>query len=290
MTHAIQRMQQVMGELPGDERRVAPDVRVVEEQRGSGLWRRKIRFATEPDDAGWAWLYVPAALREPAPAMLCPHQTTPFGKDEPAGLDGLPNLHYALELAQRGYITLAPDYPNFGDYHLDVYALGYASATTKGIWNHMRAVDVLQQMDEVDANRIGCIGHSLGGHNTLFAAAFDERIRCAVSSCGFTLFRRNWGTGDIKDWSHKGYMPRIAEQYDCDGSKMPFDFEDVLSLIAPRPVFVNAPEHDAFVVDGVRECADAVRWDELEVAHPDCKHDFPPDVREQAYAWLDAKL
>ena len=41
----------------------------------------------------------------------------------------------------------------------------------KGIWNHMRAVDLLQSLDEVDNDRIGCIGHSLGGHNTLYVGA-----------------------------------------------------------------------------------------------------------------------
>jgi cephalosporin-C deacetylase-like acetyl esterase len=47
----------------------------------------------------------------------------------------------------------------------------------KGIVNHRRAVDVLQSLPYVDRQRIGAIGHSLGGHNTLFVAAFDERIR-----------------------------------------------------------------------------------------------------------------
>ena len=51
------------------------------------------------------------AAGEKLPAMLCLHQTTKIGKEEPAGLGGNPNLHYALHLAQRGYVTLAPDYP-----------------------------------------------------------------------------------------------------------------------------------------------------------------------------------
>ena len=88
--------------------------------------------------------------------MLCLHQTTKIGKGEPAGVGGNSNLHYAAELAARGYVTLAPDYPNFGDYSFDPYAHGYESATMKGIWNHMRAVDLLQSLSEVDPQRIGC--------------------------------------------------------------------------------------------------------------------------------------
>ncbi|MEI5604682.1 hypothetical protein, partial [Streptomyces brasiliscabiei] len=66
--------------------------------------------------------------------MLCLHQTTAIGKGEPAGLGGLPNLHYAHELAMRGFITLAPDYPSFGDYQYDFKKSKHPSGTIKGIW------------------------------------------------------------------------------------------------------------------------------------------------------------
>ena len=51
----------------------------------------------------------------------------------------------------------------------------------KGIWNHMRAVDLLQSLPEVDPNRIGCIGHSLGGHLALsFALRRPQQIEKLV--------------------------------------------------------------------------------------------------------------
>ena len=87
-------------------------------------------------------------------------------------------------------------------------------------------------------------------------------------------------------------MPRIASVYGKQPSKMPFDFGDVLRAIAPRRLFVNAPEHDAnFDVSGVRECLREVAAGfprgHLTAEHPDCAHDFPPDVRERAYRWLE---
>ena len=108
------------------------------------------------------------------PAILCLHQTDPNGKDSPVGLTDRPALHYAKELAQRGYVTLSPDYPSFGeckDYNFD--ADNYTSGTMKAIYDNTRAIDLLQSLPEVDPNRIGCIGHSLGGHNALFTAVFD---------------------------------------------------------------------------------------------------------------------
>jgi pimeloyl-ACP methyl ester carboxylesterase len=230
--------------------------------------------------------------------MLCLHQTTRIGKGEPAGLGGKENLHYALELARRGYVTLAPDYPNYGDYSFEAYAHGYASATMKGIWNHMRAVDLLHELPQADGGRVGCIGHSLGGHNTLFAGAFDERIKVMVTSCGFNSFLK-YRCGDLAGWSHGGYMPRIAGVYGKDARRMPFDFTEVLAALAPRAVFVNAPAgDDNFEIEGVRDCLAAARpvfdflgaGDKLAAVHPDTGHDFPPEVRAAAYAFVDRAL
>ncbi len=291
-------MQSVMGELPA--KWDGPlDVQVLEEERTDRYVRRKITFAPEPNDRVPAYLFFPVNKAARHPAMLCLHQTTKIGKGEPAGLGGKPNLQYARELAERGYVTLAPDYPNFGDYTIDVYKAGYASATMKGIVNHRRAVDLLVSMKEVDPKRIGVIGHSLGGHNSLFAAAFDERLRAAVTSCGFNSFRK-YMNGNLKGWSHKGYMPRILERYGADPAQMPFDFTDILSVIAPRAIFINAPTGDSnFDVSGVRDCVAAAapvyakvygKPQRLAAVHPDAGHDFPPEQREQAYRFLAAQL
>jgi len=294
----LARMQQVMGELPGDSRRVPLDPQVVEEIREEGIIRRRISFAVEPGNRCRAWLLTPSTPR--GPAMLCLHQTTAIGKDEPAGLGGRPNLHYARELTRRGYVTLSPDYPGFGEDRVDCYALGYASATMKGIWNHLRAIDLLTCLPGVNSDHIGCIGHSLGGHNALFLAAFDARIRVVVASCGFTRFTWNddegrGRPGDLLDWSHAGYMPRIASQYHCRAENMPWDFPDVLAVIAPRALFINAPKKDFFRVEGVRECMELVAPvyeslgfpENLVCLHPEGEHDFPPDVREAAYEFVD---
>jgi pimeloyl-ACP methyl ester carboxylesterase len=252
-----------------------------------------------------AYLLIPDSVvrqhgqpRHRAPAVLVPHQTINIGKDEPAGLGMQPNKHIAKHLAERGYITLAPDYPNFGEYKIDVYSRGYASATMKGIWNHMRCADYLQSLPEVDPERIGVIGHSLGGHNSMFVAAFDERIKCVVSNCGFNSFP-HYMKGDLAGWSHKGYMPRIREVYEARPEKMPFDFTEVVAALAPRPFLASAPVHDGnFAVEGVKECITAARpvydlfgaGDRLAANYPECGHDFPPEVREVAYAWLDRWL
>lgn len=297
--HILQAMQLVMGPLPDRVHNLPPlAIRVLEDQATTNFVRTKITFLSEKDDRVPAWLLIPARAHGKLPAMVCLHQTTPIGKDEPVGLGGNENLRYATELAERGYVTLAPDYPNFGEYKVDPYAAGYVSATMKGIWNHMRAVDLLQGLSQVDPERIGVIGHSLGGHNALFLAVFDSRIKAVVTSCGFNSFFYYAG-GDLSGWSHQGYMPRIASVYQKDPNLMPFDFTEVLASIAPRAVFVSAPVEDTnFPVKGVHACEEAARpvyrlldaTSKLRVVHPAGGHDFPPDVRREAYQWLDAMM
>ncbi len=278
-------MEQVMGEFPRRPRGPL-DIEQTNPVDAGRHQHIELTYLSEPGDRVPAYLLIPNSLRGKAPGIVCLHQTTRIGKDEPAGLGGKPNLHYAAELADLGFITLAPDYPNFGDYTFDAYSHGYASTTMKGIWNHSRAIDLLQSLPQVRKNAIGCIGHSLGGHNTLFLASFDSRVHAMVTSCGFTSFRK-YMHGDLTGWSHKGYMPRIAELYGKDPVRMPFDFPEILAALAPRAVFVNAPLHDSnFDVNGVRDCVAAYRGRNLQAVYPDAEHDFPVAVRKQAYQFL----
>jgi pimeloyl-ACP methyl ester carboxylesterase len=291
-------MQIVMGPLPDRTIRKALNQQNLEDTIISGIRRIKLTYEVENNDRVPAYLLIPENISKPVPGILCLHQTTSIGKGEPAGIGGNPDLDYAWELAEHGYVTLAPDYPNFGDYIFDPYANGYISATMKGIRNHMAAIDLLQSLAQVDPERIGCIGHSLGGHNSLFVAAFDKRIKAVVTSCGFTSFFKYYN-GDLKGWSHKGYMPLIASKYNADPEKMPFDFPEVLAAIAPRPVFINAPLHDSnFDNTGVLDCVNAARQvyevlgssDKIILKTPDAPHEFPPAVRNEAYLFLEKEL
>jgi dienelactone hydrolase len=303
-SHLRANMQLVMGQLPDPSRRVPLDVKTVSEEQADGYRRRKITFAAEPEDRVPAWLLLPNGLSDRPhshPAMLCLHQTTKIGKDEPAGLGGLPNLHYAHELAQRGFVCIVPDYPSFGEYPYDFKTQGkhYASGSMKAIWNNLRAVDVLESVPQVDPDRIGVIGHSLGGHNALFTAVFDLRLNAVVPSCGFTPFHDYYG-GKLAGWTSDRYMPRIRDVYHNSPDEVPFDFPEILAALAPRAFFTNSPIGDSnFDVAGVcRGFAEAQQIHDLlgntsnryRLETPDCGHDFPLEIRKEVYAWLEKML
>lgn len=287
-------MQELMGRLPGE--RYPLNVRVLQSTETPKYVRHRIEYQSEPAGVVPAYLLAPTGLRGPAPGMMCLHQTVQIGKEEPCGLRGNPNLHYAHELAELGYVCLVPDYPTLGEYAYDFDADKHPSGSMKGIINHMAGVDLLCQWPEVDPSRIGSIGHSLGGHNTMFLAAFDERVRAMVSCCGFTAFCRYYG-GDLTGWSGPRYCPRIKRYATC--SDVPFDYHEMVASFAPRAFLAVAPIDDSnFDNQGVREVIDAARAvyelygapDNLVARYPDAKHDFPPEDRRAAYAFLGKHL
>ncbi|MCB9385730.1 MAG: alpha/beta fold hydrolase [Bryobacterales bacterium] len=295
--HIVAHAEEVMGAMPSTPRST-PRMQVLEERRMDGFLLRKITYEALDGDPVPAYLLLPDTPGQ-RPAVLALHPTGPLGKGIVMGESERENRNYGEELARRGYVVLAPDYPTMGDPQTDPYELGYVSTTMKGIYNHSRGVDLLASLERVDPERIGAIGHSLGGHNALFIALFDARIKAVVTSCGFNSFFQYYG-GDLTGWSSSKYMPRIAERYGKDPARMPFDFTEVLAAIAPRPVFINAPVDDSnFEVTGVYNCLRAARpvyervfdaGERLVAEHPTCGHDFPKDVRGRAYAFLDLHL
>ena len=308
VSHIRANMQLVMGKLPDLSLRVPLDLEVVSDEQLPKYRRQKILFTPEPNDRVPAWLLIPNELPESGKiaAMVCLHQTTNIGKDEPAGLGGNSSLHYAHELAERGYLCLVPDYPSFGEYAYDFKTKGanYASGSMKAIWNNIRAVDLLESMPQVDKNRIGAIGHSLGGHNCLFTAVFDERLKAVVSSCGFTPFH-DYYNGKLAGWTSDRYMPRIRDIYENNADRVPFDFYEIIAALAPRGLYSNSPVNDDnFDVGGVRK-AFAKAEDvyalftipqsgpsamPLMLSTPNAPHDFPKSERDAAYDWLDRML
>lgn len=306
-------MHEVMGDFPHNIEdtagRMPPRMRVKSTHHTDNVVIRSIEYAAEEEDWVPAYILQPEIPENPEKpgdatefvykgAILALHQTTRCGKAEPSGLDGDRELAYGIELARRGYVVLVPDYPGFGDYMVDPYALGYHSTTLKAVYNHIRGINLLSTINTSKESGIGVIGHSLGGHNALFLAAFDSRVSVVVTSCGFTSFSAYKG-GDLSAWAQDKYMPRISERYDCDPARMPFDFPDVLKAIAPRRVLVSAPVFDTnFDSAGVVSCISETRRylnelgakNTVQAMYPKAKHSFPAICRRKAYEYIDALI
>src|SRR6185436_13299620 len=266
----------------------------------------KVTYAVEPGERVPAWVLIPQAGKPPYPAVICHHQhggQFGVGKDGPAGLGSTPDQHYAIELARRGYVTIAPDALCFGERQDAAGKLKDAAyerfealhrltegKTLQGkyVWDARRALDYLESRPEVDRARIGMIGHSLGGQETLFTTAIDTRIKAAVSSCGFASLAVLERDRILHNFAL--FVPGLAEAG---------DYGAVLALVAPRPFLVAARTADPiFPRDGIEATVAAARAayaaqdaaDRLGTFYEDGAHEFSPAMREAAYAWLDRWL
>jgi dienelactone hydrolase len=300
--------QEVMGPLPGRAKRCPLDMKVEEEVDCGSYVRRLITYASEPNSRVPAYLLVPKAALEkdsqPTPGILALHPTNnEHGHGVVVGLGGKANRQYAAELAERGYVVFAPSYPLLAKYQPDLKVLGWESGTLKAVWDNIRGLDLLESLPYVRTGRFGAIGHSLGGHNSVFTAVFDERIKVVVSSCGLDSFLDYYG-GDEKlwqpekGWTQTRYMPKLAD-YRGRLPEIPFDFHELVGALAPRHVLVVAPKRDHnFQTESVDRIAAAAEQiyklyghpDRLRIEHPDCEHDFPDEMRELSYRQLDAVL
>ncbi|GHT22494.1 hypothetical protein AGMMS4957_12760 [Bacteroidia bacterium] len=161
------------------------------------------------------------------------------------------DLHPILALTKAGYAVLAYDQSGFGtrwseaEHFYDRFPQW--SRLGKMVEDLHHAVDALQTDTLVDARQISVFGYTLGGTLGIYAAALDNRIASVVSIAGFTPMRSDTpdkGMSGMTRYSHLyGLIPR-AGLFAGHESQLPYDYDDLLALIAPRPVLIVQPQQD----------------------------------------------
>jgi len=304
----LSRLESVLGEFPTATVPLEPQV-VSQEDMGTYLLQ-KVRYQVEPDESCPAWLLLPKPLTHRQPAVLCCHQTVPPGKDEPAGvLAQRGGLALAKELVTRGYVCLAPDsitagervYPGAVPFDTAPFYARHPhwSALGKMLWDHQRALDFLCMLDAVDSDRLGVIGHSLGGENAIMLGAFDHRIKATAASCAYTPFAVD---PTPERWCRASwfvYLPRLRG-YVSEGRHPPFTWVEVLSLLAPRAFHYSYALGDECFPGGEAVAQDMTKLGRLYdllgcrqkfANHQDPgEHRYPRPAREAAYRTLKAVL
>lgn len=264
----------------------------------------KVTYETEPGELVSAYVLLPKNRKAPSAAVFCHHQhggEFNNGKREVVGKGGDPQQAYARELAERGYIAFAPDAKCFEERivaGLDGVANERFEATRllllgqclqrRMVWDMIRGIDYLVTRDDVDSRRIGSLGHSLGGQESLFGAVFESRIKVVVSSCGFSTYKAIL-KGKINH-NMALYIPGILQHT---------DIPEIAAMIAPRPFLILAGEQDAiFPVDGVHDvyarAAEVYGWlgqgNRVRLFVDDGGHSFSPSMKQEAYRWFDKWL
>ncbi len=295
----------IMGDPPAAN--PALEARIESKTRLNGYTRLKVSYMSADGERIPAWLLLPEGPG-PFPAVIALHETDTSGKDSVIGLAGKPYVHYGAELAARGFVVLAPDsitagervLPGAGPYVTAPFDRSHPhwSAMGKMLADHRRGLDYLCSLKEVDRRRLGAIGHSLGGYNAYFLAAFDDRVRAAVVSCGFITLA---GASKPFAWARESWFvhfPKLAPY--LRAGIAPFDFHEVMALVAPRRLFNYSASHDSIFPDAESIRAAAAQVSEVYrlLGAPenfvfrmgDGPHDFPEAVRRETYAWLENSL
>jgi hypothetical protein len=194
----LQGVFKVFGAFPSEKIPLDPKI-ISEEDCGSYL-RRKVTIQVQPGDRMPAYVLIPKNRTGRLPAILCIYGTTSgAGKETTVGLSGprpgtppARNRDFAVTMAKAGFVAFAADYLRDGErirpgrppYDTTDFYREFPNWSIHGkdVWDNMRAIDYLQSLDFVDPDKIGMVGHSYGGHSTIFAAALEPRIKVAVSN------------------------------------------------------------------------------------------------------------
>ncbi|WP_372934551.1 alpha/beta hydrolase family protein, partial [Mariniphaga sediminis] len=208
-------------------------------------------------------------------------------------------------VVDRGYAVFAYDMIGFGNRIKEgtrfYQRYPHWSKMGKMVTDAQAAIDALVNLDFIDKDNLYMAGYSLGATVGLITAALDERVTGVISVAGFTPMRLNTpdrGTEGIKAYSHlHGLLPRLGF-FVGNEKRIPIDFHEILSLIAPRPLLVIAPLHDkdAHILDielSMEQTGKIYNLygdsDNISLFSPDDYNRFSVKMREKMLEWLPEK-
>lgn len=216
-----------------------------------GFRIESVSYQVEPGDRVPAMVLIPDGVdaEHRAPAVAVWHQHNGewhLGKSEPAGLAGNPMHHTGAALAREGYVVLCPDAlcfeerqseelkgGNFERFEFLRYVVAGKSMAWKNILDMRRAIDYLASRPEVEADRIGCYGHSMGSTHTWLVGPWEPRLKCLVGNCCLPTYAA----------IHRTHILHCFPNF-IPGWHQYGDTPDIAALIAPRALLLNFGELD----------------------------------------------
>ncbi len=226
-----------------------------------------LTYDAEPNDPIPTMLLVPDGVdaEHPAPAVALWHQHNGqwhLGKSEPAGLQGDPTQHTGAALAREGYVVLCPDALCFEERADDKlkggayerfeflrYVVDGKCMAWKNILDMRRAVDYLCSRAEVQADNLGCYGHSMGSTHAWLVGPWEPRLKCIVGNCCLPTYAAIHRTKLLHCFPN--FIPGLFQYGDTP---------DVAGLIAPRALHLNFGEDDGgSPIQEVRQGVETIR-------------------------------
>jgi len=284
---------ELLGGFP-DKRCLLNPVEIFETDLGDHICER-VYIDSEPMATIPILVYKPKeGTRAGRPAIIIAHGY-PQRKEDFPGFKAL--------MTKAGYVVVSFDVLSHGERRIvadtasDTFnAIGYALALGKPffgmcVWDIMRIVDYLQTRDDVDRNRIGIIGLCMGGQQVWYSGALEERLKACVVVCGTSTYEAMvMEMAPYHTHCLFTYVPNILRHGDV---------QDVLSLIAPRPLLIINNYNDTwFPVSGYKKVCRELETVYRAFGVPerfrhtirDTVHDITPEFGQIAKEWFDKHL
>lgn len=241
---------ELLGEFPDPS--YSFDVKVIEHVKEKGYTREKIYYLSEKDVYVPAYILIPSDADPPFRCVIALHghgrgvaDVIGSGTEEEIERYVRPmNYDYAVQLVKHGFFVFAPEMRGFGERRDEqdrIKGPGVSSCRQMSynsvmlgrhilayrIFDIIKGIDYLTTRSDVNSERIGCLGLSHGGTLTALASIFDERIKVSVISGYVNTFKDSIMAMPHCDCNYIPGILKYAELY------------DLISLIAPRPLFVE---------------------------------------------------
>jgi dienelactone hydrolase len=261
--------------------------------------------------AGYVFLPPQAQVRGPLPAVLYCHWhggQYDIGKDEMLRTNAVP-VAAGPALARLGYVVLGIDAYCFGERNgqgpgglAEKGSAGEMTASKFQLWagrtlwgmilrDDRMALDYLASRPEVDPQRIGVTGISMGATRTWWLMALDERLRAGVAVACMTRYTDLIREGGLKAHGIYYFVPGLLRH---------FDTEAVMALAAPRPLlFMTGGKDSGSPASGIARLEPPIREayrlygadSSFESRlYPDLGHVYTPEMWERTQAWLARHL
>jgi len=228
-----------------------PKLEVVRETRRENFTQRRVRLEIAPGQTGEGWLLVPDGAG-PFPAVLVLY----YEPETSVGLGKEPLRDFGLQLARRGFVTLSIGTPGGNAWQPD---LGVARCQPLSFHAYVaaNAWQALANQPQVDAARIGVVGHSYGGKWAMFASCLFEKFACAVWSDPGIVFDETRPNVNYWEPWYLGFDP--VEKRPARGLptatnprtgaykrmiETGHDLHELHALMAPRPFLVSGGSED----------------------------------------------
>lgn len=234
----------LLGDLPPRDRAIS--ARVIDRQEREGYLLETLVLDLNGAEDVPAYFVKPRDHDEPVPCILYNHahgRDYELGKEELlAGRSALQAPPYARALTAKGYAALCIDAWGFGERRGRTESELFKEMLWNGqvlwgmmVYDSLRALDYLTSRPDVDAQRLGTLGMSMGSTMAWWTAALDPRLKVCVDICCLTDFQALIESRGLDGHGIYYYAPGLLKQ---------FTSAQINALIAPRPHLSLAGNYD----------------------------------------------